>query len=117
MATTVSNIPGAVNFKVYQNDTLNKSITITDDNDDPIDLSAAAVKMEVRQSAGSTVLFTLEVGDGITISGADDNVIVISKIVDIDPGSYLYDLEATYSGGDVQTFIKGSFTVIADITQ
>jgi hypothetical protein len=117
MATTISNLPGAVNFKVYQNDTLTKTLTITDDADAAIDLSAATIKMEVRAAVASTVLFTFETGDGITVGGADDNVITISKLVDITAGSYLYDLEITYSGGEVQTLIKGSFTVTADITR
>jgi hypothetical protein len=117
MATTISNLPGAVNFKVYQNDTLTKTLTITDDADDPIDLSAATIKMEVRSSVGGTVQFTFESGDGITVGGTDDNVITISKLVDITAGSYLYDLEIIYSGGEVQTLIKGSFTVTADITR
>lgn len=110
-------IPGLYNIQAYRNDTLVKTITITDGNGSPISLATAAVMIQVRTKPDGDVLMTFSEGDGLTVGGAGNNVISVSKIIDInDCGSYYYDLQATFAGGIVSTYIKGAFNVIKDIT-
>jgi hypothetical protein len=57
-------------------------------------------------------------GSGITVGGAGNNVITISKIISIQTGGkYYYDLQATFADGTVQTYLRGQFIVTEDITQ
>lgn len=110
-------IPGIFNIEAYRNDTMTYTITITDENGAAVNLSTAAVKMEVRTKADGDVLMTLTEGDGLNVGGAGNNIVTISKVVTIDNcGSYYYDLQAAFSSGVVSTYIRGAFTVIKDIT-
>lgn len=110
-------IPGIFNIQAYRNDTLQYVITITDEAGAAISLATAAVKMEVRTKADGEVLLTLTEGDGLTVGGAGNNIVTISKVVAIDDcGSYYYDLQAAFASGVVSTYIRGAFTVIKDIT-
>lgn len=110
-------IPGLYNITAYRNDTFVISFTLLDQSSQPIDLSGAVVKMQVRDKPDGEVLWELTEGDGITVGGTGNNVISISKVCDINGcGSYYYDLQATDSGV-VSTYVKGAFHVIKDITK
>ncbi len=110
--------PGIYTIVAYRGDTLTRTFTILDSAGSPVNLSTAAVKMQVRSKPDSEVLLELTEGNGITVGGAGNNVISISKVCDIsDCGSYHYDLQATFSATDVRTYVRGAFIVQKDITQ
>ena len=116
--SVASNIPDILNIDAYRNDTLSLVITLTDSAGAAIDLSTAAMKMEVRTRPDGTVKLTLTEGAGLTVGGAGNNVVTVAKVVDIDDcGSYYYDLQATYNSGVVTTYLKGMFNVLDDITK
>lgn len=99
---------------ILKNDTLPISFAITH-NQEPVDLSTADVKMQVRQSATSaTVLLAFTEADGITVT---NNIIKLNKKVTISAGNYVYDLEITYTNGEVRTYLYGDFIVTEDITK
>lgn len=110
-------IPGIYNIKAYRNDTMQYTFTITDADDNAISLANAAVKMEVRKEPDGEIVMTLTEGDGISVTGANSNVINVSKLVDINYcGNLFYDIQATFSSGVVSTYVKGLFIVFKDIT-
>jgi hypothetical protein len=108
--------PGIYNIRAYRNDTLQRTVTITDGSALPISLANATMKVEVRDKPDGDVYLTLTEGDGLTVGGTGNNVVTISKVVNIDGGCYFYDLQATFTSGVVTTYIKGSFLVTDDIT-
>jgi hypothetical protein len=110
----ISTIPGELNITIYKGDTLYKTLTFTDANDDPLDLSTCTVTMQVRRKAGETVLISLTEGDGLTVSS---NTVLIDHLVTIAKGSYLWDLQFEYDSGIVRTYVGGSFDVENDITR
>lgn len=111
-------MPGTYNITAKRNDTLSRVLTFVDQSSVAIDLSSATLKMQVRKQYDQTVLLELTESDGLTVSGAGNNIVTISKIITIPlPGAYRYDLQAVFSGGMVRTYLEGSFTVTADITQ
>jgi len=111
-------IPGNYNIQAYRNDTLLKTITITDANGSPVSLATAAVVMQVKTKPDGDLLMTLSEGDGLTVSGAGNNIITVSKVVSIDEcGTYYYDVQASYASGIVSTYLRGAFNVIKDITE
>lgn len=78
---------------------------ITDQAADPVDLSAADVLLQVRkkQEPDGELVFEADnaaIG-GITIGGADDNEITVSKVVDGDDGTWFWDLKITHATGRV----------------
>lgn len=111
--------PGIFNIKAYKNDTLSLVFEMKL-NGDPIDLSSSVVKMYVRPSAESnTLAMFFEEGNGITVSANPDNfenIININKVVNINAGEYVYDLEIT-TGSVVKTYLTGEFTVTQDVTR
>jgi hypothetical protein len=110
-------IPGIYNITAYRNDTLQKTITVVDSAGSPVSFATATMKMQVRTKPDGDVLLELTEGDGLTVGGAGNNVITISKVVSITGcGAYYYDLQATFASGVVSTYIKGTFIVQKDIT-
>jgi hypothetical protein len=118
MPTLDTIVAETVDILALKGDTMEASFTLTDDNEAAIDLSGATLLMEVRKTAKSDdVELTLTESDGITVSGAESNIINLSKIVDIDAGCYVYDIQATYGSGVVTTYLRGAFTVEEDVTE
>jgi len=109
-------VPATYNITAYKNDTLQLVFTFTDSSGAPIDLSTATMLMQVRKKAGDTVALALTEGNGLTVSGAGNNIVTISKVISIAADIYQYDMQATFASGVIRTFIKGKFTVPADIT-
>jgi hypothetical protein len=110
--------PGIYHITAYRGDTLQRTITLTDGSNNAIDLSTAAVKIEVRTKPDGDIKLTMTEGDGITVGGTGNNVITISKVISIsDSCALYYDLQATFPSGVVSTYLKGNFNVVKDITQ
>lgn len=80
------------------------------------DFTGCIVEIAFKKShLTSTVslLLSTETSD-ITIS---TNVITVEpRILELLPGSYIYDLQVTYPDSRVRTFLKGSFKVLRDVT-
>jgi hypothetical protein len=111
-------IPGLYDIKAYRNDTLTKTFTVVDSTGSPVSFATAEIKMQVRPKPDGDVMMTLTEGDGLTVGGAGNNVISISRVIDIQGcGFYYYDIQATFSSGVVSTYVKGSFIVQKDITK
>ena len=111
-------IPGAYTIQAYRNDTLQLTFTITDGSAIPIDLNTATMKMQIRNRPDGDVLQTLTEGDGLTVSGAGNNIVTVSKVISIESGGvYTYDLQATFASGVVTTYVKGNFILFEDVTK
>lgn len=112
-------IAATVNITCYKGDTMALTYTLTDtDSGDPIDLSAATIEMQVRQgTAGASSLLTLDLSNGITVSGAGNNIVNVSKVITLSAGTFRYDMQFTLGDGTIVTYFKGKFKVIDDVTE
>jgi hypothetical protein len=110
--------PANYNIQIWRNDTWSQVFVLTA-NDVPIDLTGSLVEIQVRQRPNSeTALLTLTEANGaITVGGVDDNQITINYGVDIDAGSYVYDMTVLFPNGNEKTYIWGNFIVYEDITK
>ena len=93
-------IPGLYDIKAYRNDTLTKTFTVVDSAGSPVSFATADIKMQVRPKPDGDVMMTLTEGDGLTVGGAGNNVITISRVIDIqgchtlaDKGAPIAELE------------------------
>jgi hypothetical protein len=108
------------NFKVYRGDNWTVDLVVVDNVNAPIDLSGADIKMQIKNKPDdATAVKELNLTNGISVGGDDNNVITIDSEGDLDvrPNDYVYDLQVTYSGGRVVTYLRGSFSVVKDITR
>lgn len=97
----------AVNFQLFR-------------NTQPIDLTGAIIKMQIRKECGSIpiISFTSVANAGITITAPLSGMFKINKqIINIAEYNYLYDIEITFSDGTVKTWIEGEFLINCDITR
>ena len=90
-------------------------------NNQMISLEGASIKMQLKRSPEDESPF-LELStdnERIEILVPSEGLFRIKKIdsLDLKPFRYLYDIQITYSNGDVKTYIKGVLPVVEDITQ
>jgi len=108
--------PGKLDIQIWRNDTWQQVFTLLADTT-PISLVGATVYIQVRKGCGGTLALTLTNGSGVTIGGASNNQITVSKLVNIDKGNYVYDLQVTFSDTTVKTYLEGDFIVYDDVTK
>ena len=107
---------GKYNFKsIHRGDTLTAvSFTInTPDPITPVDLTGASVKITFKLK---DLIIEKTIGNGVTISDPTSGVIVLDSFEFDRHGKYDYDLEITYSNGDIATMVKGYINVIKDVS-
>lgn len=107
-------LPGELNITIYKGDTFSKVFTLTDNEGNPVDLTECSVAMQVRKKPGGEVLVNLSEGNGLTVV---DNTVTASFNVEIPKGGYRWDMQFTYNGDIVRTYINGDFFVEDDITR
>ena len=124
MASIDLSTAATVNFTVKTGQTFEPVLTFTDkDTGDPIDFTDATVKMSIRQRIGCAAnnccsdnynqIFEqdLATGDGITIGGADNNVLTFEKEIVLAPARYKYDLLVVFPDGTQTYYLQGDFKV------
>lgn len=111
---------GKYNITINQGSTFSEVYTWKDCDNTPYDLSSYSAKMEVRESASSSAILTLNSGAEITLGGALGTITILVSATTtgaLTAGDYKYDLELTSGAGIVTRLIEGSCTVSPQITQ
>ncbi len=91
-----------------------------DGDENPIDLTGASIRMQVKRSSSDrTALMEWSTDDSsITIPDAvAGQYSVLSRIVDLPGRTYEYDVEVTLADGSVLTSLFGCWTIEDDITR
>lgn len=108
--------PAKYNVKMWKGNTWQNTFTIVKDNV-PVNLSSAEVRIQIRRKPTSTTAeLTLTETDGITVGGANNNVITVSKRVNIAANEYYWDL-LVINGGIYTTYLWGAILVEEEITE
>lgn len=109
--------PSQYNIELVKGDTWGISFAFKL-NDVPINLSSDTIDVAIYKGCSTSApLWTATNGDGITVTGVDNNVVAISKIVDLAKGDYIWDFKITYTDGIVKTYLWGDFTIYENINQ
>jgi hypothetical protein len=109
-------MPGSYPLKIYRGDSYHWQFKLWLDTDktQPADLTSASAKAEIRDKAGGTRLFVL---DCIITNPNIVDVKLTSDLSETLPTASLkWDLQLTYTDGQVNTIVAGPVTVTADIT-
>ncbi|MFN7609449.1 MAG: hypothetical protein ACK5QX_00715 [bacterium] len=125
-------LPVIYNFKaiIRRNTFLGVSFALYDNNDVAFPIDGATAKMEVREKPGSPVILSFSTSDNTIIIESDGQQPVINQLrlaqrsatlMNIAgsyplPKKYQYDLQITHPSFGTQTFFKGEFPVLEDIT-
>jgi hypothetical protein len=108
--------PGTLDIQIWRNDTWQQVFTLLADTT-PINLTGATVYIQVRKGCGGTLALTLTNGSGVTIGGANNNQITVNKLVNIDKGNYVWDMQVTFTSTVVKTYLEGDYFVYDDVTK
>lgn len=108
--------PGTYQMSIYRGDSYRWQFKLWNDVDktDPVDLTGVTPKAEIRDKPGGkkitpiACVVTMPNIVDATLTAAASAALAISK------GSW--DLQLTYSGGDVSTVLAGAVVVTADVT-
>jgi hypothetical protein len=109
----------SLNFKHKRGDTFYEVDFEILKNQQPIDLTTAIIRMQVRKDYGSPIVlnFTSVNDNGITITDAVDGKFTINQqIIDIRAFKYIYDIQFEING-IVSTYVSGDFLVTNDVTR
>jgi hypothetical protein len=109
-----------LNFSTKRGDTFDEVLFELEKNGVAIDLTGATIHMQLRKAPGGNVFLNfISTGSaGITITDATAGKFKINEtIINIDANTYLYDIQITFSSGEVRTWISGQFAVLNDITR
>jgi len=82
------------------------------------DITGLEIKMQFKLSGSIQPSFEWStVDNSFTVSNAATGVIVMtSKVLDLRPLTYVYDLQTKDLSGNITTYFKGSLTIEQDIT-
>ena len=109
-------------FQVVNNDTFEGNYTFTIvKNSLPLDLTGATIKADFRISTNHDPAFTMtteSTPQTVEITDPTAGKFKFSKqIISAKPCNYQYDVQITLSTGEIFTYLKGTLTVLQDITQ
>lgn len=109
---TLDNLPPAMDWQVYKNDTTTMTLVMVDENDNAIDLTDWSFAGQARQlPSNNTVLDTMQIVK-------NENVLTIAlDTTNLDVMNY-FDIQGTNSvTGKVSTILTGTIYVQEDVTR
>jgi hypothetical protein len=88
-------------------------------NSAPPDEELVSAKIQFRKSSMGSVFLTLDSADGSVVieDAALWQMSVPSQIVSLSPDDYYWDLQTTDASGSIKTYVKGTWTILGDITR
>lgn len=109
------------NITVYRGDTWNGIPTIElKKNDAPIVIPTdAKIYMQVKSDCEEPIAMqTLSTENGAIsiIDGTNGKFRINPTIINIDGGTYVYDVQINFTDTNIKTYMRGNFTVIPDVT-
>ena len=83
-----------------------------------VDLTSSTARVMFRRgSKKGTVVKSLTVGSGITLTDATNGVLTLDSFtLDWEADTYFYDVEITLSSGVIRTYVVGTIKINQDAT-
>lgn len=102
------------NIVIDQGTTFNTEVSLTDENGDPLDLSAYTANAQIRKwySSSNSTAFTTALSNGtITLS------LTPTQTANIESGRYVYDIVIRSNANVVTRVVEGIVTVTPRVTR
>lgn len=118
-------IPGVYNLTIYQGDTFELTFRLRDSVTRAyLDLTDCTVSSQIRLKESTATPLAVIAGalqdqtattGGITLSLTPTETAALAPVAG--NTAYVWDVQLTWPGGRVETYLKGSVTVIAQVTR
>jgi hypothetical protein len=105
--------------KLYRGDTWTRAWELKDAAGNPINLTGASARLQVRDATGAVVISASTTDGRITITPASGRIdmLVPYSATGLAPGSYRFDLEVTHASGLRRTYEQDTLVVLEDMTR
>jgi hypothetical protein len=114
----MSAYPGNYNIDHYRGDTFLKYFRWKDDDGDPVDMSGGTLLAQIRQSTAytATVYATFTVQNEDPVNGYFELYLAPDTLKEAAWTRAFWDVQFTYSSGEVQTLVFGEFNLTDDVS-
>jgi hypothetical protein len=104
------------NITIDQGTTFSTTISLTNDNGEPIDLSGYSGQSQMRKhyTSSNSVSFSVALGSE---SGTITLSLTSGQTANLTPGRYVYDVEITSSSNVVSRIVEGIATITPEVTR
>lgn len=104
------------NITIDQGTTFSTTISLTNDNGEPIDLSGYTGQSQMRKhyTSSNSVSFTVSLG---SVNGTVSLSLTPAQTANLTPGRYVYDVEITSSSNVVSRIVEGIATITPEVTR
>jgi len=105
------------NFSVIQNQNFLVDLILRTGTGQSLDLTEySAIALQVKKAKGGSAIFEVALGQGLTISGADNNVLSIAFLPDqtrqLCGEAYYYDVMMVKPNGSKVYYVEGKINVV-----
>lgn len=112
----------SINLTIIRGDTTNITLTLTDQDGDPIDLTGATVFFTAKPDFDNDVtdadaVITKEVSSHTDPTNGITVIPLTASDTDITPGIYHYDVQVKDTGGSIFSLPARQLKVIEDVTR
>lgn len=106
-------------LKFYRGDTWAMAWKLQDANGDPINLTGATARLQVRSFDDVLMVEASTANGRLTITPVDGkiNMSIPFTATQIAPGTYRFDLEVTHASGVRRTYRSGHLIVLEDVSR
>lgn len=110
-----------VDFEVFRGDTFKKTLKFTDSAGNPLDITNWKIAFTIKRpeyiigdddDSDAEKQIVNVVSDGLT-----GKTTLVWDAIDIEPGTYVYDIQVVKSDGTIFTPLFGNFIVKPDVTR
>ena len=104
------------NITIDQGTTFSTTISLTDDNGEPINLTGYSGRSQMRKhyTSSNSQSFTVTLGE---VSGTVALGLTATQTANLVPGRYVYDVEVVSGANVVSRIIEGIVTVTPEVTR
>jgi len=108
--------PGSMPISIYRGDSYRWQFTLWQDpgKTTPADLTGVTAKAEIRTAPGGTLITSMDLT--VVMPNIIQAVLPATKTSTLATSGGVWDLQLTYTNGDVQTVLLGGVTVTMDVT-
>ena len=105
--------------KLYRGDTWLRSWRLRQSNGAPVNLTAAAARLHVRDAYGALVMAASTADGRLVIAPLEGRIDLTMPYAatGVAPGSYRFDLEVTHADGTRQTVEQAPLVVLEDMSR
>ena len=113
--SSISALPSPLDLSLYAGDSFALTLTLTDDQNNPADLTGVVAAAQIRSKPGPNSPIVASF-----ITAVSTNVVSLSFLgseTQTLGGGYVWDCQLTYPGGTITTIVAGKCSIPMDVTE